>query len=146
MLRATCVMEENVVILLFISHSLPHWDGTSVSPCTLQTLWIIDVIWDWIYATSAPHINDTHLARKVLMQKSSVWGTSPHKALNLRHPGFGFISCCLVIILWLITNGRPRGCPLRSAFICLRPIFCPTAPFLQLTQDGDIEIGRSLQV
>lgn len=39
-------------------HSVPRQDMTSVTPCTLQTLWIIDVLWGRTSARGAPHITD----------------------------------------------------------------------------------------
>lgn len=132
MLRATCAFEENVVILLLsLRHSVPWQDTTSVTPCTLQTLWIIDVLWGRTSARGAPHITDLSGELNFwCMQKGSFWEmsrkTSPHKALNLRQPVFiEFRSCHWVTFAWLERECFIRDQRLRG---CLSPYFWWTWP------------------
>lgn len=130
MLRATCAFEENVVILLLsLRHSVPWQDTTSVTPCTLQTLWIIDVLWGRTSARGAPHITDLSGELNFwCMQKGSFWEmnrkTSPHKVLNLRQPVFiEFRSCH-----WVTFARLERECFIRDQRLrgCLSPYFWRT--------------------
>lgn len=165
MLRATCFLEQKFVILLLPVYQTfaalaGHNFSKSLHPANPVNIGCARRL-NFCQGWSSLHWRVWQA--EVLVQKGCVWKmnrkTSPRKALNIRQPGFGFLSCRWVIFLRLIREQRLRGCPLSSdkhelllegflqlghglppllsksdcpqaaAFPCLKPTFCLAVPF-----------------